>query len=225
MSRIDKSFLLPFVVFLLFLALNSLLQTELGGFESPWLSSPQYWIFPLQTIVCAGLVIFNWSRYPLGAVRRPFITIFIAILVLIVWIFPQWLPHAPPRRDGFDPTPLENQSALYFATLFFRFLRLAIVVPFVEEIFWRGWLMRWLINDRIETVPFGQFQARAFLITTIGFMLEHQLADWPAAFFCGLAYNFIACRTRSLSSCILAHGITNLLLGLYIMATKQWGFW
>jgi len=225
MSRADKPFLLPFGIFLLFLGLNSILQTELGGSESPWLSSPQYWIFPVQTIVCAGLVIFWWREYPLGAVRRPLLTIGIAISVLLLWIFPQAFLGFKERRDGFDPTFFSPDSWLYSATVVMRFVRLAIVVPFVEEIFWRGWLMRWLINERIETVPFGQFQWRAFLITTVGFTLEHQMADWPAAILCGVAYNFIAIRTRSLSSCILAHAITNLLLGFYVMQTRQWGFW
>ena len=56
-------------------------------------------------------------------------------------------------------------------------------------------------------------------------MLEHQPADYPAALLTGALFNWIAIRTRSLSSCILAHAITNLLLGFYIMATRQWGFW
>jgi membrane protease YdiL (CAAX protease family) len=38
-------------------------------------------------------------------------------------------------------------------------------------------------------------------------------------------YNLVAYRTRSLASCVVAHAVTNLLLGLWIMATRQWGFW
>ena len=53
----------------------------------------------------------------------------------------------------------------------------------------------------------------------------HQAADWPAALLCGIAYNLVAVRTGSLSACILAHAITNLGLGIYIMSTRQWGFW
>jgi hypothetical protein len=54
---------------------------------------------------------------------------------------------------------------------------------------------------------------------------KHQAADWPAAFLCGIAYNLVAVRTGSLSACVLAHAITNLGLGIYIMSTRQWGFW
>jgi len=56
-------------------------------------------------------------------------------------------------------------------------------------------------------------------------MLEQSIQDWPAALITGLAYNFIAFRTRSLTSCVIAHVVTNAFLGAYIMATRQWGFW
>jgi membrane protease YdiL (CAAX protease family) len=56
-------------------------------------------------------------------------------------------------------------------------------------------------------------------------MLVHSMADWPAAFLCGLVYNFVAVKSGSLAACVVAHGLTNLGLGAYIMATRQWGFW
>jgi CAAX prenyl protease-like protein len=65
----------------------------------------------------------------------------------------------------------------------------------------------------------------SFGAVTIGFMLVHSTADWPAAAVTGALYNLVAYRTKSLSACVLAHAVTNLLLGLWIMATRQWGFW
>jgi len=56
-------------------------------------------------------------------------------------------------------------------------------------------------------------------------MLEHSAPDWPAAIVAGLLYNMLAYRTKSLSSCVLAHALTNALLAAYILHTKQWGFW
>jgi membrane protease YdiL (CAAX protease family) len=55
--------------------------------------------------------------------------------------------------------------------------------------------------------------------------LSHSQADWAAAVITGALYNLVAYRTKSLSSCILTHAGTNLLLGLWIMQTRQWGFW
>jgi quinoprotein glucose dehydrogenase len=41
----------------------------------------------------------------------------------------------------------------------------------------------------------------------------------------GALLNVVASRTRSLGACSLAHAVANLLLGLYVLRTGQWGFW
>ena len=73
-------------------------------------------------------------------------------------------------------------------------------------------------------MPVGAFRG-PFTVVTVGFGLAHSRADWIAAVITGALYNCVAYRTKSLSSCVLAHAITNLLLGLWIMKTRQWGFW
>jgi CAAX prenyl protease-like protein len=108
-----------------------------------------------------------------------------------------------------------------------RFLRLVWVVPFAEEIFWRGFLMRYVqANERdFRLIPFGRHTWPAFAVTTFGFMLIHGPADWLGALGFGALMYFLAVRTRSLAACIAMHAVTNLLLGMYVMATRQWGFW
>ena len=90
-----------------------------------------------------------------------------------------------------------------------RLVRLIIVVPLVEEVFWRGFLLRWFVADDFQNVPMGARSIPAFAFVTIGFMMEHGRPDWPAALVAGALFNFVAYRTRNLSSCVLAHAITN----------------
>jgi hypothetical protein len=130
-----------------------------------------------------------------------------------------------PRTVGLDPTLLESNSATYWSTILFRFLRLVLVVPLLEEVFWRGFLLRFVIDDHFEQVPFGKFNRLAFAVVTVAFTFSHSRPDWPAAFITGALYNVVAYFTQSLASCVLAHAVTNLLLGLWIMQTRQWGFW
>ena len=130
-----------------------------------------------------------------------------------------------PRTVGFDPTLLENNSATYWSTILFRFLRLVVVVPLVEEVFWRGFLLRFVVDEHFERVPFGKFNWLSFAVVTVAFTFSHSRPDWPAAFITGALYNVVAYRTQSLASCVLAHAVSNLLLGLWIMQTRQWGFW
>ncbi|MEA3187909.1 MAG: protease family protein, partial [Chthoniobacter sp.] len=120
---------------------------------------------------------------------------------------------------------------LFLTVLALRFLRLVIVVPLLEEIFWRGFLLRDLIDRDFEKVPMGAWSAKSFAVVTFLFGLAHWgAAWWPGpdfvpALFAGAIFNGVAYRTRSLGSCILAHAVTNLLLGIYILRTGQWGFW
>ena len=209
--------------------------------------SERFWLYPAQTILCGALLIKFWAVYRLQAPKMTGFTVITAILMLIFWISPQlvfgpglaaaqarglflwispqkvsWLSW---RLEGFDPTVFKATPALYFTIVAVRFIRLAVIVPFVEEIFWRGFLLRYLVNEDFESVPPGTFTWLSFCLVTAAFCMEHQYADYPGALVAGLLFNFIYYRTRSLSSCILAHAVANFLLGIYIMRTGQWGFW
>jgi CAAX prenyl protease-like protein len=227
-------------LFLLLLALGSGLKYL--GSAAFWLASPEYWIFPAQTILCGALVFYFRREYEFHAWRRPLFTIGIATVVFIIWISPQQFlgfvadSHLgklvrllgidfAPRNIGFDPGLFAAMPGAYWGTICFRFLRLVVVVPLVEEIFWRGFLLRYLIAEKFEEVPLGKFSWLSFSAVTLAFCFSHSASDRVAALITGILYNCVAYRTKSLTSCILAHAITNLLLGIWIMKTRQWGFW
>lgn len=189
------------------------------------LAAPRYWIFPLQTVVCGALLVHYRGIYALQRPRQIALSVFVAIAVLIVWIAPQLFLGFPPRTHGFDPTVFDDSPPLKIAALALRFLRLVVVVPLLEEIFWRGFLLRYLISEKFSEVPFGKFSWLSFTVVAIAFALAHSGADFWPALLTGALYNLLATKTRSLASCVLAHALTNLGLGLYIMQTRQWGFW
>jgi CAAX prenyl protease-like protein len=220
-----KAFVVPFLVFM---ALLGAMQVAASAFkESPHilLSSPQYWIFPVQTLLCGVLVWRYWPQYGFARPRGMAFTAIIAVVVLLAWIAPQAFFGAKARLEGFDPHVFQSDPTLYWLNLSLRFVRLVIVVPFVEEIFWRGFLLRYLINEAFSDVPIGTFSWLSFGVVTVCVALAHNLTDFWPALLCGAAYNLVAYRTKSLASCVAAHAITNLLLGGYIMRTGQWGFW
>lgn len=212
----------PMVLFLLLLGLRDGLKNIGGPF---WVGSAEYWIYPAQTILCGGLLFWFWPEYDLRAPRAIGFGVAVGLLVFVLWISPQALFHLPPRLNGFNPTVFADQIWLYWITVFLRFLRLVIVVPLVEEIFWRGFLLRFLIGEKFEQIPFGKFSWMSFAIVTLAFCFSHPRPDWPAAIATGMLFNWVAYRTKSLSTCVVTHAVTNLLLGLWIMKTGQWGFW
>ena len=216
------AFVAPMGAFIALMALTAVLP-ELG--KAFWLQRPEFWIFPLQTLVCGALLWRFWPAYGLKSPNGVMTGVAVGVLVFVLWVSPQAFLGFPSRITGFDPYVFAAQPALLWLTVIFRFLRLVVVVPLVEEIFWRGFLLRYLINERFDQVPFGTFSWLSFAVVTGAFGFSHSRPDWLAALITGALYNWVAYRTKSLSTCVVTHALTNLLLGLWIMWTKQWGFW
>jgi CAAX prenyl protease-like protein len=219
------AYVMPFAIFLGGLALVEGIRLFSGGSDHLLLSHPEYWVYPLQTLACGAALVFYWRRYDFGSGGGWTAALVVGFLALALWLCPQIVLGVPPRTEGFDPTVFADNPLLYWLTVSARFARLIVVVPLVEEIFWRGFLMRYLIRGDFQTVSLGTFEGKSFFGVAVLFMLGHATADWPAAFVTGLLYNGLLVRTRSLVACVLAHALTNLGLGLYIMTTRQWGFW
>ena len=216
----------PFVLFMAGLALVSAVASfapEQGG--PLWLSDPKYWVYPLQTVACGTLLLWFWKTYDWGTSRHALTAIATGLVVLAIWISPQWLFGAAARTDGFNPDTFAISPALWWATVVLRFVRLVIIVPLLEEIFWRGFLLRYLIKEDFARVAFGTFSWFSFGVVTVMFGLAHWGPDFLPALLTGAIYNLVAIRTKSLAACVLAHTVTNLGLGIYIMQTRQWGFW
>ena len=221
----ERAYFAPFLAFFVVSGLGLLVQKLFDGMALWVVSEPQYWVFPLQTVVCSIFLARYWRWYQLAPPRGLAVAIGIGVLALLLWIAPQQWLGRPPRLEGFNPYLFGKDNWQAWLNLGFRFVRLVIVVPLIEEIFWRGFLLRYLIRDDFTQVPIGAFSWLSFTVVTAGFVLEHSPADWPAAALTGILFNLVAYRTKSLSACVLTHAVTNALLGWYVLHTEQWGFW
>jgi CAAX prenyl protease-like protein len=117
-------------------------------------------------------------------------------------------------------TPRELTPAM----LALRTMRAALLVPVIEELFWRGWLPRWIQGNPFSRIPLGQYTQGAFWITAVLFAAEHG-PFWEVGLASGIIYNWWMRRTRSLGDLMLTHAVTNLALSLYVIATGRWMFW
>lgn len=230
---------LPFAVFLLLLTLPDLLRVD--NPELPWhRRAPEQWLYPLQTLACGALLLAGRRHYGLAPWRGLGGAVVLGVLGFCLWILPVELfrrlqPIEPPawwawfgltpRSEGFNPAdaPAGWQDIAVIA----RLLRLIVIVPLVEEIFWRGFLMRHLnAHDHSwREVPFGRHSWPAYGIVTTLVVVCHQPADWAAALVWASLVYALAVRTRSLGACVLMHATANTLLGVYVLRTGQWGLW
>ena len=219
-----RAYLAPIAVFFGFLFLGDFVK-KLGDGYAHWaLAEPKYWTFPLQTFVCAAILWAQRRHYVFAPMKGFAFATLIGLVALAIWITPQMFFGAAPRTDGFDPYRF-GDGWPFWLNVSLRILRMVVIVPLVEEIFWRGFLLRYLVRSEFDTVPMGTFTWMSFAITTAAFCFEHSQPDWPTAALTGALFNLVAYRTRSLAACVLTHAVTNLALALYILHTKQWGFW
>jgi CAAX prenyl protease-like protein len=231
----------PFAVFMLFTALVPAVAIKNSALPW-WRSAPEHWIYPLQTIVCGALLIFLWKNYSFKPTRGFVLATVLGVVSIVIWILPAHLFHAwkaneiqsipllgfAARSEGFDPTIFEHDRFAYPLVIIMRFIRMIIVVPLVEEILWRGWLMRWLVsNDEkpFTSVQTGTHTWKAFVITTACVVIVHQPEDYLGALIFGSLMYFLCVRTKSLAACVWMHAVANLVLGIYVLKTRQWGFW
>ncbi len=242
----DLAHVAPFVVFMAFLILLGLMESF--GFTSDrddmpwWRFAPEQWVYPLQTVVTLSLLWFWRNHYEFKPVRGLGFGMLMGLIGIIVWIAPghafrmfemepnPWLEKLgfAERSDGFNPSFIKQHSVLWYGVaVAFRFLRMVVAVALVEEIFWRGFLMRYFadLNGDFWKVPFGTFNWTSFLAVTALVTLAHSPVDYVAAAIYGMLAYLVAVRTKSLTACVVMHGTANLLLGLYTLATHQWGYW
>ena len=210
--------ILPFLLFLILLAL--LPQVGMG---------PRVDGIIRLTLV-GGVLVFYSRRVVDLRIRHWVSSGLLGVVVFLVWIGPDllfagWrdLPiFRNPLTVDAGGFPAEGVSDPVAVTL--RIIRAAVLVPIIEEMFWRGWLPRWIINPDFEKVPLGTYTALAFGVTAVLFASEHG-AWWDVGLAAGVAYNWWMLRTRSLGDCILAHAVTNACLAGYVIATGRWEYW
>jgi CAAX prenyl protease-like protein len=98
-----------------------------------------------------------------------------------------------------------------------------LVVPLLEEVFFRSFLYRYLAKTDFQSVPMGQFMLVPFLVAAAIFCFEHR--EWLAGILCGFAYQGLVIWKKRLGDAITAHALTNLLLGLWVIWKGAWHFW
>lgn len=146
----------------------------------------------------------------------------LGIAVCVIWI-PYCHYFAPDAAATFDPSELPAMVAV--AAIAVRILGASIVTPLIEETVWRSFIMRFLIKDDFLSVPLGAYTFWSFWGTALSFMIVHPMWQWPVALLAGVAYGYYLVRTKNLKGCIIAHGVTNLGISIYAIATGTWGLW
>jgi len=208
-SAIAAALLFPLLVLL---AVSMMTAAFSAGFEA---------LYPLPVVAAAaalwyyrkayGALGWSWSWQAAG----------IGGAVFLLWLTLE--PNVDSRKTELARGLAELSAWSATVWLTFRVLGSVIVVPLVEELAFRGYLLRKLIAQDFENVRLGQFTWLSFIMSSVLFGLLH--GRWLAGTLAGMAYALAVYRRGQLGDAVLAHITTNALIAICVLVQGRWALW
>jgi CAAX prenyl protease-like protein len=194
-------------------------------FQGRFGEASQYWIYALKTVIGAWLLWSVRSRIKEMKWNFSWEAIAIGAGVFIVWVgLDGHYPTIAERTGSFNPLKTYGEgSALALMFIIVRLLGSSLVVPPLEEVFYRSFLYRYLIKADFSNIPLGVLNWWAFILAGAIFGLGH--FEWLPGILCAFAYQWLVIRKNRLGDAMTAHAITNFLLALWVVARHAYSFW
>lgn len=186
--------------------------------------------YPLRCLVSLTLLLLLSRRVVSLRPSRRFGSVLLGVAVFAIWVGPDilfgyrshWLFENAVM--GKVQTAVSPGLKTDWAFLAVRVLGSTLLVPVLEELFWRSWLMRWVANNDFFKLPLGHYSAAAFWIVAVLFASEHG-PYWEVGLAAGALYGWWMVKTKNLGDCIVAHAVTNGVLSAYVLTRDQWQYW
>ena len=219
---------IPFTVFIIFIALDEFVRFLTGQGLFTLEATTLYYLYPVKAVATGYLLFLFKEQYhelkfkDLANLPATLASCGVGLLVFALWIKMDWTFGVASVPQGFNPELLPGRNIQISMTLI-RVAGAVLIVPIMEELFWRSFLIRYIIDHKFDNISIGTFTWASFLITVVLFGLEHNF--FYAGIMAGIFYNMILYRTRSLAQCVMAHAVTNLALAIYVVSTGKWQFW
>ncbi len=203
-------YIVPFVIF------------GIGIYVGPLFNISQWVAYQIKTVLVAASLIYFWNVYK-QEIRFSFswLPVISGVLVFFIWVLPEGL-YPQIGHSEYNPYEQASGGSVYFI-IAFRLIASTLVVPLMEELFWRSFALRFAIQSDFKSVPLGQFSWFSFIFISVLFGFEHH--RWLVGILAGIVYAGVLYRSKNLFDPILSHAITNFLLGLYVVLTHKWSFW
>ncbi len=235
-------FVLPFVAVMLLATLAPSFElaayaTEPGQLGDGWAPYKYMGVVGFQLAVAIGLLVWFHKTY-LRHFRLRFSIwgVLVGLVGGVLWIWVcSWgvekavlptlgLKSLVEVRPAFDPFLLLPDELVRWTFLILRFGMLVVAIPIIEELFLRGWFIRWIQNPNWASVSLAEIGRKGLLAVIAYAVLTHPSEALAAVLWFGLI-NGLMVRTGNFWDCVMAHAITNLMLGLYVVNYGRWELW
>ncbi len=215
----DVAYVAPMAVFLAF--------TWAGG---QW---PAFYplTYVAKTFLTAALLWYFRAQYTRISWKFAWLGVIVGIVGIFQWvcmekfILSHWPNYPHMSHEAYVPGEHFHDHTLMWLFIAIRWSGASLVVPFMEELFWRDFLWRTLLapND-FKLAAVGEWSLSAFLIVAVAFGAGVHV-EWATAIVWGLMIGALLTWTKSLGACIVCHAVTNFLLGAWVLYSGQWAFW
>lgn len=192
-------------------------------------------IYAAKIALTVAAIIFVWPGYrQFMPIRCGFLAILVGIVGAVLWIG-LWaadlesmlgirkLIGGAGQRSTFNPFEQLNSPAQAWAFMALRLFGLALVVPLVEEMFYRGFVMRFVIDRNWPAVPIGKVTPFAAAAAIVLPTVSHPEVFAAVAWFSLMVWLYA--KTKNIWDCVVAHITTNGLLGLYVLTSANPAAW
>ena len=227
MDRDEAAYIFPMAAFLLLIGLAGYVT------DHPWGYLPRAIIVPILLVMFwKHYTRIRWDYWWLGAIM--------GVLGVVQWIGMEKLlqgagigyPWIVTPGEVTDPTARFTSPAMMWGWIAIRWATASITVPIMEELFWRDWLWRQMLAPSdFKLAKVGEWDWKVFLGVAVIFAVPHP-QWWLTAITWGLMVGGLLAYTKSIGACIIMHGVTNFLLGAYVLYSahhlgnaKDWAFW
>lgn len=201
-------FLLPQVVLI---GVSFITQMFTGAF---------YWLYPVHIAAAAYTFWHYRTFFPKAELGAPLVATAAGLAVFAIWI--SLIPSDAEKASIFASNLFSASPALIGAWLMLRFLGTSVVVPLVEELAFRGFLLREIQRLTAKSVPGYAALMIGLAVSSVVFGILH--SAWLAGSIAGLLYGAVYLYRGKLYDAVIAHAVTNLLLAFYAMAFERWSY-
>jgi CAAX prenyl protease-like protein len=192
--------------------------------------------YPYTYVSVIALTVLFMLPFAWGYFRAPFRisiwSVVIGVVGVVVWIGLSELDRATfnlgkwaGERPSFNPfDELKGNPNWMWTFLAIRFFGLVCLVPIIEEFFVRGFLMRYVDDPDWDEIPLGEARFGGWISPTVYGLVAHLTEPLSALVWFSMV-SWLYKKTGSIWDCVMAHAVTNLLLGLYVVKFGQWHLW
>ena len=209
-SAATGAYLMPFLAIL---AASFVAKAASGRLE---------WLYPLRFFAGAAALWFSWPELRKLNWRFNWIGPLAGAAVFGLWVIPSLLGVRTESALGASLAALTPMAR--WTWIAFRMAAAVVTVPIAEELAFRGYLARRLVDREFDSVPFSAVSVLSIGLSSVAFGVMHG-RQWMVGIVAGLVFAAIMKRTGRLSDAIVAHATSNLLLAVWVLCRGDWGQW